>query len=103
MLHTHCLHLLSSSISYPAASDIQQQHLHACLHFRHYDLGAWLRADGQHTALWPLQEEFLLGGRVGMRTDLETVIYDFFVSHFGLRQSAEMHLTAFLSSVMKYK
>lgn len=50
-----------------------------------------------------LQEEFLLGGRLGPRADLEAIIYDFFMARYGSRAVAEMHLSAFLNSVLKYR
>ncbi|KAJ9519099.1 hypothetical protein QJQ45_007653 [Haematococcus lacustris] len=49
------------------------------------------------------QEEFLLGGQVGPRSALEPVIYDFFCHHFGSRQATDLHLTAFLAAVLKFK
>jgi hypothetical protein len=47
-----------------------------------------------------LQDTQLLGGRVGRRVPLESVVYDYFVSRFGARPSAELHLAAFIRSVM---
>uniref|UniRef100_A0A7R9YWS5 Flagellar associated protein n=1 Tax=Chlamydomonas euryale TaxID=1486919 RepID=A0A7R9YWS5_9CHLO len=45
------------------------------------------------------EEEFLLGGLVGRRTPLPQVLYDFFITRFGMRDTAELHLAAFLRAV----
>eukprot|EP00201_Polytomella_parva_P023307 CAMPEP_0175045938 /NCGR_PEP_ID=MMETSP0052_2-20121109/4740_1 /TAXON_ID=51329 ORGANISM="Polytomella parva, Strain SAG 63-3" /NCGR_SAMPLE_ID=MMETSP0052_2 /ASSEMBLY_ACC=CAM_ASM_000194 /LENGTH=1610 /DNA_ID=CAMNT_0016309603 /DNA_START=156 /DNA_END=4985 /DNA_ORIENTATION=+ len=44
-------------------------------------------------------EENLLGGMTGPRESLETVLYNFFLSRFGCRPAAELHLAAFLLAV----
>ncbi|KAG1659335.1 hypothetical protein FOA52_008389 [Chlamydomonas sp. UWO 241] len=48
------------------------------------------------------EEEFLLGGLVGRRCSLSDVLYDHFMSRLGMRDVAEMHLTAFVRAVMRH-
>ncbi len=50
-----------------------------------------------------VQEEFLLGGKIGSRADLEGIVYDFFVTRYGSRASSELHLSAFLYAVQKHR
>jgi hypothetical protein len=49
------------------------------------------------------EEQFLLGGLVGQRKALAICLYDFFISRFGARQVAELHIASFLRAVIKYK
>ncbi|GAX76885.1 hypothetical protein CEUSTIGMA_g4331.t1 [Chlamydomonas eustigma] len=48
-------------------------------------------------------EEALLGGEPGPRCSLDLAMYEYFVARYGARQSAEMHLAAFIKSVQRCK